>query len=104
METKKEKNGYDIRTMDMFYSVHWDHEHRPLPAPIKECVAKTCPVHERHADKMYSKNPKKAGLLPKIIQWCYAQGEKLTRGEREALSEFWRIHGPKDAVVDGKSA
>lgn len=100
LEAKALKSKHDIWILDIFYTVHWDHVNRPLPAPIKECVDKTCFVRARHAAKVYSKNPQKADRLPVIVQQVQTKKEK-TQYELRGLENFWRIHGPVVAASMG---
>ncbi|KAG7005390.1 hypothetical protein G7Y79_00020g049180 [Physcia stellaris] len=100
IEAKTNKSSSDRFCLDVFYTVHWDHVNRPLPTPTKECVHKACPVWARHEDKVFSKNPKKANLLPLKVQQVQAKAVK-TKVEIQALINFWHIHGPQEKPVEG---
>ena len=94
LEAKKEKNGSDNIFLNKFYTVHWDNINQPFPAPIKECIDKSCRVRERHEDKFFSTNPKKANLCPDKIQQIWKKTD-LSKEEGEVWEGFWRIHGPR---------
>ena len=102
MEAKTTKSSSDVYHLDVFYTVHWDHVNRPLPNPTKECVHKACPVWARHEAKVFSKNPKKANLLPLKVQQVQAKSVK-TNDEIQGLINFWHIHGPQERSAKGSS-
>ena len=97
MERYQNKTRHQISFLDIFYTVHWDHDHHPLPTPTQECVDKNCPVAvwSRHEAKVFSQNPKKADALPPIIRRVLENPQKARKYDAD-LKRFWKLHGPQE--------
>ena len=96
MERNHVKTKHQIRFLDIFYTVHWDHVNRPLPAPTQECVDKSCPVSvwSRHEANQFSQNPKKADALPEIVRRVMVDPQQSRRYDSD-LRRCWKLHGPR---------